>query len=44
MENNLTKIAGIVDFIEDHLEEKLDLERIDYEAGYSKYHLHKGGD
>lgn len=41
MENNLTKIAGIVDFIEDHLEEKLDLERIAYEAGYSKYHLHR---
>ena len=41
MENNLLSIAGIVDYIEAHLEEKLDLDSIANEAGYSKYHLHR---
>ncbi|MBE5980475.1 MAG: AraC family transcriptional regulator [Paenibacillaceae bacterium] len=41
MENNLLNIARIVDYIEVHLEEKLDLESIANEAGYSKYHLHR---
>lgn len=41
MENNLLKIAGVVDYIETHLDDKLDLESIAHEAGYSKYHLHR---
>lgn len=41
MENNLLTIARIVDYIEAHLEEKLDLENIANEVGYSKYHLHR---
>jgi AraC-type DNA-binding domain-containing proteins len=41
MENNLLDIARIVDYIEVHLEEKLDLDSIAKEAGYSKYHLHR---
>ena len=41
MDNNLQSITRIVDYIEAHLEEKLDLESIANEAGYSKYHLHR---
>lgn len=41
MENNLLSITRIVDYIETHLEKKLDLESIANEAGYSKYHLHR---
>ena len=41
MDSNLLNIARIVDYIESHLEDKLDLDRIAQEAGYSKYHLHR---
>lgn len=41
MDNNLQNIARIVDYIEDHLDDKLDLESLAREAGYSKYHLHR---
>lgn len=41
MENNLLNITRIVDYIETHLEDKLDLESLAREAGYSKYHLHR---
>ena len=41
MDNNLLNITQIVDYIETHLEDKLDLEKIASEAGYSKYHLHR---
>lgn len=41
MDNNLLSIARIVDYIESHLEDKLDLESLANEAGYSKYHLHR---
>ena len=41
MDNNLLSITQIVDYIETHLEDKLDLESIANEAGYSKYHLHR---
>ena len=34
MKNNLLSIARIVDYIEVHLEEKLDLESVAKEAGY----------
>lgn len=41
MDNNLTCIARIIAYIEAHLEEKLDLDSIAREAGYSKYHVHR---
>ena len=41
MDSNLINISRIVDYIESHLEDKLDLDRIAQEAGYSKYHLHR---
>lgn len=41
MENNLLNITRIVGYIETHLEDKLDLENLAREAGYSKYHLHR---
>lgn len=41
MDNNLLSIMQIVDYIDTHLEDKLDLESLAYEAGYSKYHLHR---
>ena len=41
MDSNLLKITRIVDYIEAHLEDKLDLDSLACEAGYSKYHLHR---
>ena len=41
MDSNLLNITRIVDYIEAHLEDKLDLDSLAREAGYSKYHLHK---
>jgi len=41
MDSNLINISHIVDYIESHLEDKLDLDRLAQEAGYSKYHLHR---
>lgn len=41
MDNNLLNISRIVDYIEEHLEDHLDLECLAREAGYSKYHLHR---
>ena len=41
MENNLDNISHIVEFIENHLEDKLDLEDLARAANYSKYHLHR---
>ena len=42
MKNNLQEIEGILDFIEKHLfDERLDLDSISAESGYSKYHLHR---
>ncbi|MDR2897757.1 MAG: AraC family transcriptional regulator, partial [Spirochaetaceae bacterium] len=41
MKSNLHCIARIVDYIETHLDEKLDLEGLAREAQYSKHHLHK---
>lgn len=34
-------IESVIDFIENHLNEKLDLETVASEAHYSKYHLHR---
>ena len=41
MDNNLQNIARIVDYIEAHLDDKLDLANLAREAGYSKYHLRR---
>lgn len=41
VDNNLISITRVVDYIEAHLEDKLDLESIARDAGYSKYHLHR---
>jgi len=41
VDNNLLNITRIVDYIETHLEDKLDLDSLAREAGYSKYHLHR---
>lgn len=41
MDKNLSMIIHLVDYIETHLEDKLDLDNIAHEAGYSKYHLHR---
>lgn len=42
MNDNLHEIERIIDYIEAHLlEEKLDLDTVSQEIGYSKYHLHR---
>ena len=41
LENNLQSISEIIDYIENHLEDELDLTSIADAAGYSKYHLHR---
>lgn len=41
MENNLFNISKLIDYIETHLGDKLDLENLSNKVGYSKYHLHR---
>jgi AraC-like DNA-binding protein/predicted transcriptional regulator YdeE len=41
LETNLQSIQQSVNFIEAHLSDSLDLERVAQVAGYSKYHLHR---
>ena len=41
VDSNLLSISYIVDYIETHLNDKLDLDSIANKAGYSKYHLHR---
>lgn len=41
MKTNLEAISTIIDYIDDHLGENLDLEHVAAVAGYSKYHLHR---
>lgn len=41
MNNNLQSISQVIDYIEVHLGDRLDLDKIAWEAGYSKYHLHR---
>lgn len=41
MDSNLQNVIRLVDYIETHLESKLDLESLANQAGYSKYHLHR---
>ena len=39
--HRICDIARIIDYIEDHLDGKLDLETIAQAVHYSKYHLHR---
>ena len=39
MKTNLDTIQEVVEYIEAHLEERLDLDSLCKAAGYSKYHL-----
>ena len=41
MENRVMDIETVIDYIESHLDEKLDLEKVSEAAHYSKYHLHR---
>lgn len=41
MNSNIENIAKLVDYIEEHLTEKLDLTSLAKYVGYSKYHLHR---
>lgn len=41
MENNIHLIGRLVDYIDEHLAEPLDLDSLAHWAGYSKYHLHR---
>ena len=42
MDNNVVaKVSAAIEFIEEHLMEKLDLDRISNAVHYSKYYLHR---
>ena len=41
MENQIMNIETVIDYIESHLDEKLDLEKVSEAVHYSKYHLHR---
>ena len=41
MENLIMNIETVIDYIESHLDEKLDLEKLSEAVHYSKYHLHR---
>ena len=41
MKHNAEVIAKVINYIEEHLADELDLEKIASAAGYSKYHLHR---
>ena len=41
MENLIMNIETVIDYIESHLDEKLDLEKVSGAVHYSKYHLHR---
>ena len=41
MEDYITNIETVIDYIESHLDEKLDLEKVAEAVHYSKYHLHR---
>lgn len=39
--SNIENITAVIDYVENHLTEKLDLDRIAEAVHYSKYHLHR---
>ena len=41
MENLIMNVETVIDYIESHLDEKLDLEKVSEAVHYSKYHLHR---
>ena len=41
MENFIMNIETVIEYIESHLDEKLDLEKVSEAVHYSKYHLHR---
>lgn len=41
MGNHIVDIEAVIDYIESHLDEKLDLEKVSEAVHYSKYHLHR---
>ena len=41
MENHVVNIETVIDYIESHLDQKLDLEKVSEAVHYSKYHLHR---
>ena len=41
MPGNIKNIIAVIDYIETHLQEKLDLETVAKAVHYSKYHLHR---
>ena len=41
MENHIINIETVIDYIESHLDEKLDLEKVSEAVHYSKYYLHR---
>ena len=41
MENHIMNIDTVIDYIESHLDEKLDLEKVSKAVRYSKYYLHR---
>lgn len=41
MGNSAESVIQVIDYIEDHLSESLDLERVSRAVHYSKYHLHR---
>ena len=41
MENLIMNIENVIEYIESHIDEKLDLEKVSEAVHYSKYHLHR---
>lgn len=41
MKSNILLISFVIDYIEEHLNEKIDLNILSIKTGYSKYHLHR---
>lgn len=41
MSGNVKNIMAVIDYIDTHLQEKLDLETVAKAVHYSKYHLHR---
>lgn len=41
MKNQKHTVRKVIDYIEEHLEEKLNLEQIAEHAGYSRFHLNR---
>ena len=41
MKNHIIDIERVIEYIESHLDGKLDLDRVAEASHYSKYHLHR---